>query len=303
MGANKYNGQLLVSIQCAVYNHEPYLRQCLDGFVMQKTNFKFEAIVHDDASTDRSSAIIKEYADKYPDIIKPIFEAENQYSKGDGSLSRIMDAASIGKYIAICEGDDYWTDENKLQKQVDWLENHPDYVLIADNALVCNSITNKEYLFNQSEDKDYLIADMIKTRRFPTAGVLYRKKAQDGFYETCRYSYDTMLWCYLATKGKIHFCSQVSSVYRRGMQGITEYTGRYKFALMAEKWNKELVRVFGSYFDESIVSHNMYNAFMSAIDGADMKVAIRCILKMLRYEPLSTCKFVVKLVGKRMLFR
>lgn len=112
----------LVSIQCLVYNHEPYLRQCLDGFVMQKTNFKFEAIVHDDVSTDGSAAIIREYAEKYPDIIKPIFETENQYSKGDGSLDRIMHEASRGKYIAICEGDDYWTDPLKLQKQVDFME-------------------------------------------------------------------------------------------------------------------------------------------------------------------------------------
>ena len=75
---------LMVTIRCTVFNHERYLRECLDGFVMQKTNFRFEAIVHDDASTDGSAAIIKEYAEKYPDIIKPIYETENQYSKHDG---------------------------------------------------------------------------------------------------------------------------------------------------------------------------------------------------------------------------
>ena len=79
----KDSRELMVSIRCLVYNHEPYLRQCLDGFVMQQTNFRFEAIVHDDASTDGSAAIIREYAAKYPDIIKPIYETENQYSKRD----------------------------------------------------------------------------------------------------------------------------------------------------------------------------------------------------------------------------
>ena len=115
---NNSNKGILVSIRCAVYNHEPFLRQCLDGFVMQKTNFAFEAIVHDDASTDNSAAIIREYAEKFPDIIKPIYETENQYSKKDGSLTRIMDAAisPSSKYIAICEGDDYWIDPLKLQK-------------------------------------------------------------------------------------------------------------------------------------------------------------------------------------------
>lgn len=120
-----YNvAQPLVSIRCLTYNHAPYIRQCLDGFVMQKTNFKFEAIVHDDASTDGTADIVREYATKYPDIIKPILETENQYSKHDGSLKRIMNAAisPSAKYIAMCEGDDYWTDPYKLQKQVDFLE-------------------------------------------------------------------------------------------------------------------------------------------------------------------------------------
>lgn len=116
----------MVTIRCTVFNHERYLRECLEGFVMQKTNFRFEAIVHDDASTDGSAAIIKEYAEKYPEIIKPIYETENQYSKHDGSLGRIMREHTHGKYVAFCEGDDYWTDPLKLQKQVDALENNPE---------------------------------------------------------------------------------------------------------------------------------------------------------------------------------
>ena len=130
-------GDPLVSIRCLVYNHEPFLRQCLDGFVMQKTNFPFEAIVHDDASTDGSAAIIREYAEKYPDIIKPIFETENQYHKHDGSIPRIIDAAVHpgSKYIAFCEGDDYWIDTNKLQIQVDFLETHPDYVICSHDCI------------------------------------------------------------------------------------------------------------------------------------------------------------------------
>ena len=80
----------LLAIKCLAYNHEPYIRQCLDGFVMQKTDFPFIAIVHDDASTDKTADIIREYAEKYPDIIKPIFESENQYSKRNGSIRRII---------------------------------------------------------------------------------------------------------------------------------------------------------------------------------------------------------------------
>lgn len=122
------DNQIVVSIRCLTYNHAPYIRQCLDGFVMQKTNFRFEAIVHDDASTDGTQDIIREYEKKYPDIIKPIYEKENQYSKHDGSLGRIMNSAMSpsSKYIAVCEGDDFWTDPYKLQKQVNVLEQHPD---------------------------------------------------------------------------------------------------------------------------------------------------------------------------------
>lgn len=119
----------VVTIRCFAYNHEPFIRQCLEGFVMQKTNFRFEAIVHDDASMDGTGDIIREYAKRYPDIIIPIIEEENQYSKGDGSISRILSPYMRGKYIAYCEGDDYWIDPLKLQKQVDFMDSHPDYGL------------------------------------------------------------------------------------------------------------------------------------------------------------------------------
>ena len=120
----------LVAIHCLVYNHEPYLRDCFDGFVMQQTDFPFVAIVHDDASTDGSAAVIREYETKYPHIFKPIYEIENQYSKHDGSLERIMNEAidaTGAKYVAICEGDDYWIDSLKLQKQVDFLETNIEF--------------------------------------------------------------------------------------------------------------------------------------------------------------------------------
>ena len=119
----------LVAIHCLVYNHEPYLRDCFEGFVMQKTNFRFVAVVHEDCSTDNSAAIIREYAEKYPEIFRPIFETENQWGKHDGSINTIMNDAidaTGAKYVAMCEGDDYWIDPLKIQKQVDFLDLHPD---------------------------------------------------------------------------------------------------------------------------------------------------------------------------------
>lgn len=116
----------VVSIVSLTYNHAPYIRECLDGFLMQKTDFPFEVIIHDDASTDGTSDIIREYAAKYPDIIKPIIQTENQYSKHRNFFKILTDVINHGQgeYVALCEGDDYWTDENKLQKQFDVLESN-----------------------------------------------------------------------------------------------------------------------------------------------------------------------------------
>lgn len=125
---------IIVSICCVTYNHEKYIAQCLDGFLMQKTTFAFEILVHDDASTDSTADIIRAYSEKYPDVIKPILQTENQYSKGVKISAVFNYPRAQGKYLALCEGDDYWTDANKLQKQVDFLETHPDFVGTAHNV-------------------------------------------------------------------------------------------------------------------------------------------------------------------------
>jgi len=121
----EHSSDIMVSIVCDAYKHEKYIADALESFLMQKTNFPFEILVHDDASTDRTAEIIREYEKQYPDLIKPIYETENQYSKQDGSLARIQFGRVKGKYTAICEGDDYWTDPLKLQKQFDAMEKIP----------------------------------------------------------------------------------------------------------------------------------------------------------------------------------
>lgn len=216
---------IVVSIQCLVYNHEPYLRQCLDGFVMQKTNFKFEAIVHDDVSTDGSAAIIREYAEKYPDIIKPIFEKENQYSKHDGSLDRIMYEACRGKYIALCEGDDYWIDPLKLQKQVDFMDVHPDYSLCFTNIQILNEETRKidenplsnylnEYLPEDKEELFHYI--MSGFCRIQTMSVLFPVKflSQIKRNEHRFMMGDTPLWLDLSQLGNFHYLPDKTGCYR-----------------------------------------------------------------------------------------
>ncbi|MFR9543692.1 MAG: glycosyltransferase [Rikenellaceae bacterium] len=119
----------LVTVKCNTYNHAPYIRQCLEGFVMQQTNFKFEVNLYDDASTDGTTEIVKEYIEKYPHLFRPFIQKVNLFSTNKPLRRKIIDSNIRGKYIAFCEGDDYWIDPLKLQKQVDFLEANPDYGL------------------------------------------------------------------------------------------------------------------------------------------------------------------------------
>lgn len=224
----KDNRPLMVTINCITYNHEPYIRQCLEGFVMQKTNFRFEAIVHDDASTDGTAAIIREYAEKYPDIIKPIFETENQYSKGDGSLIQIMNAHTHGKYVAMCEGDDYWIDPYKLQKQVDFLENNSEYVLLHtgfkffyqeystyqeySNLIYYNNLSREEIIRAILDDNTYRI--QTNTVLFRTSVYHELINANPFLYSGSFLMGDTQLWVNLLMYGKVQYLPQVTAVYR-----------------------------------------------------------------------------------------
>lgn len=225
------NNRPLVAIKCIAYNHDRYIRDTLDGFVMQRTNFPFVAIVHDDASTDETAAIIREYADKYPEIIKPILETENLYSKADGSLTRVMQEAidaTGSKYVAFCEGDDYWTDSLKLQKQVDFLEANPDYSMCFHNAVEHWEDGNvSDRLFAPLEKRDYDYKEMGAGWNVPTASAIVRKKIFDSnLYKkatSCRsFIYgDILIWLTAVEFGKIHCTGETMSVYRRHAHGVT----------------------------------------------------------------------------------
>ena len=143
-----------VSVYCTAYNHEKYIRSALEGFVNQKTNFDYEVIVHDDASTDNTASIIREYAERYPHIIKPIFQTKNQYSQRVRIFDTFIYPQLTGEYIASCEGDDYWIDENKLQIQVDFLDKHLEYPACVHNSKKIMMRTNEEDVMYGQEDYD-----------------------------------------------------------------------------------------------------------------------------------------------------
>lgn len=245
---------LMVSILCTTYNHEPYISQCLDGFVMQKTNFRFEAIVHDDASTDGTAAIIREYAEKYPDIIKPIYETENQYSKHDGSLDRIMDKACEGKYIAFCEGDDYWTDSLKLQKQVNFLEGNPDYGMVYTGH---RRYIQKENRFvdgkNVSQDfNDLLLSNNIATHTVVLQRSLFKDFNIEIIPIAVKRSWmmrDTPLWLFTMAHAKAKYLPDITGVYRQLENSACHFTS---FEQDRDFWM--------SHFDMSLYFAKKYNA-------------------------------------------
>lgn len=221
----------LVVIRCATYNHEPFIRDALEGFVMQKTDFPFVAIIHDDASTDGTAVILREYAERYPQIILPIFEEENQYSKHDGSIRRIMNAAceiSGAKYIALCEGDDYWTNEHKLQKQVDFLESHPDYSLVFHNAVKhWEDNSHPDVLMVSYSSGDLTPLQLYLPLQIPTASFVFKREVltSDIYIQSISIPKpafgDLQITIASGFYGKIYYMSECMGVYRKLPTGAT----------------------------------------------------------------------------------
>lgn len=259
-----YNEEpIIVSIRCTAYNQEKFIRETLEGFIMQKTNFRFEAIVHDDASTDNTADIIREYAEKYPDIIKPIYETENQYSKKDGSLLRIMNEASKGKYITMCEGDDYWTDPNKLQKQVDFLEAHPDYVLCShryqefyQNSCSLGNILprgiNNDFTFDLNY---YILRENWVTQPLTC---MYRASAFDSdYYMKFKNKKDLVYFYVLLKKGKGVLLNDCMGVYRIHEKGV------WSGLSLNDKFISELQTTKGIYdVEQNLTAASMLKFFL-----------------------------------------
>ena len=216
-----HNQEIIVSVFCLAYNHEKYIREMLEGCLMQKTDFAFEVLIHEDASTDNTAEILREYEKKYPDIIRVVYEEKNRYKTGVDYFYDILLPMARGKYIAVCEGDDAWIDDKKLQLQVDYMESHEDCSLIGHKTFL-------QYPGDWDRVRDYRCMgyendgivpyeSMFTDWKIPTSSFLFRKNTyieMPRFFMDAPTGDEPLLW-FLAGKGHVYFMDRVMSVYNK----------------------------------------------------------------------------------------
>ena len=325
MNTNNYNFR--VAIHCMTFNHKPYIQQCLDGFVMQKTKFPFLAVVVDDASTDGEQEVLwdfinneldttsfqKDETDDYVRLVSPhktnkhcififVLLKYNHYSIRKAKEPYFKDWEEKTKYFAICEGDDYWTDPLKLQKQVDYLERHPECGLVYTNSKILNQKEGKfkdTKLPRQADFETLLFSSPIMTLTTCFRADIYNKYSYDIPMDKTWQMGDLPLWLYIASQSEIKYLPDVTSVYRMLNNSASHFNSldksvsfclsSYKIrCFFAEKYNRqqfikkicihhinELMKLAVSY-DKSLSVHTAKTAIKDSVFSP--KVWIKIIL-------------------------
>lgn len=282
----------LVSVCCTAYNHEAFISVAVDGFLMQRTNFPFEILIHDDASLDGTADIIRKYQQEHPDLIRVIYQTENQYSQGVHP-ELILEKLARGKYIAWCEGDDYWIDPYKLQKQVDFLEANPEYVMISHNAL---NIREKEdykiahLIKTETEPYDFTTRDLMIKNRCITLTVMYRnglvKEYPPVFFTST--GTDRRFFILLTLHGKGRVSPDVVGVYRTHKNSLTGRRMSSEGRITAMEEAIRNARNWNDYFDNAYDAEEEYVCSNTAQNLAILAFQKWKFLKAFQYIMLIT---------------
>ncbi|CAH6800242.1 putative glycosyltransferase EpsE [Vibrio chagasii] len=215
----KYADKVYVSIVCITFNQEVYIEEAINSFLAQETEYRFEVIIHDDASTDKTQEILERYVNEYPSIIKLIVQEENQYSKNcQKPFVNALDRAE-GLYIAVCEGDDFWIDKSKIDKQIKHLISNDNASMVHTNVYDFEQVSNKVIL-SQVPLKTNTTKSLFVQNRIRTLTTMFRKIDCDSFFsehgsESEKWLLgDWPLWIYLSMKGEVIFIDDVTAVYR-----------------------------------------------------------------------------------------
>lgn len=285
---------IAVSIVCNAYNHEKYIREALESFVMQKTNFKFEVLVHDDASTDKTADIIREYEEKYPDIIKPIYQTENQYSKNISIGITYQKPRVKGRYIAICEGDDYWTDPYKLQKQFDAMEKHPEIDVCAHTTVIVEANTKNLIDYMRPSNKNTVIpAEKVIDGGggfVATNSLFYRAEIDENIPEFRGYLLlDYTLQIHSSLRGGMLYLKDCMSAYRYMVKGSwcsnmkahkdRQLEHQKKILKMLEILNYETNYKYSKIIDKKILENKSELIYSNVLEQRDLEPSDYDIIK------------------------
>ncbi len=292
-----------VSVLVQTYNQKDYIAECLEAILAQKCSFPIEILIYDDASTDGTATIVRRYKKKYPTIIKPICSKENMY--GRVSAMRTFQLPRVkGQYVAICEGDDYWTDSGKLARQAAYMEAHPECALLTENGTVLYTATGKSRLFTEATAEcDYTLEDLVIERRFPTASVFFRQSGLKAILALKGSTFDTAIWAALAQTGTVHYLPNISSVYRRGT-GMT--TGD---PIAWAKAIKRFDKTINTNFKLSLRARRergrgifwaMKEAAVAALKKGDFKQFVYFSREMVKASPETLVKTIYKRVRRRL---
>jgi len=219
----------LVSIACITYNQEKYITQTIEGFLCQKTTFPIEIIIHDDASTDDTPKIVEKYVKTNADLIFPIYQQVNQFSLGNKPLTSYVLPDCRGRYIAICEGDDYWTDPYKLQKQIDFMEYHPELSMCFTNSSIVdeNNTITKVSRLDDDRKRNLSQLDIISGLVPPTNTIVMRNIGKEALeHLPTVVNGDILLSALMTEHGDAGYIDEVTACYRIHDQGV--WSGKSK---------------------------------------------------------------------------
>lgn len=210
----------LVSILCLAYNQKNFIRETIEGFLMQKTNFSVEILINDDASSDGTKEIIEEYANKNDNVVG-VFHQTNRYSSGERNLLiRYLLPKVQGRYIAVCDGDDMWTDPDKLQRQVNFLEENPDFSLVFHSVEVISDQKHGAVETVPNKTDDLTLERLVQDNFIPSNSVVYRARDAYNRMPTDFMPGDWYLHIFHARFGKIGFIDKPMAIYRTHTGGI-----------------------------------------------------------------------------------
>lgn len=294
--------KVLVSLVCISYNQERYIAQALDSFLMQnRESFDLEVIIADDASTDSTQDIIRGYAAREPAIIKPILRKKNV-----GVQKNLFGAlqAATGAYIALCEGDDYWTDPSKLQRQVDFLEKNPDCTVCFHPVIVKREDNGGEAIYPvHKKGHHYTLNELLQHNFIQTNSVMYRNGGEitsvclDGIMPL-----DWLIHIFHAKGGKIGFINRPMAVYRRHPGGLWWQTGKNQLSF----WQKNAVPHMRMYAEVMNLFHDDKD-YQSIVEKRAYSTAESIIAVAGKYNDASLIEQLVKqspyLAAKALLVR